>query len=211
MWRQPCAAEVALRVLKWLGGVLLALAGLVLFTPLGDLAAVAVMNMRTTTEFRVDGSDLLMRGEINARTLDQFEAIMAENPQITRLVELVVPGSVDDDTMIRLAYRVRQMGLDTHLRADSQIYSGGVDLFLAGVRRSAEPGARIGVHAWSDGFKEASDYPREAPEHEQNRKFVEDMLGVDDFYWFTINAAPAGEMHVMSAEEIERYGLLTGP
>ncbi len=202
---------MVLRVLKWLGGVLLALAGLVLFTPLGDLAAVAVMNMRTTSEFRVEGSDLLMRGEINARTLDQFEAIMAENPQLTRLVALVVPGSVDDDTMIRMGYRLRQLGLDTHLRADSQVYAGGVDLFLAGVRRSAEPGARIGVHAWSDGFKDASDYPGDAPEHEANRRYIEDMLGADDFYWFTLQAAPAGEIHVMSPEEIEKYGLLTGP
>ncbi len=199
------------RGLKWIGGIVLLLSGLVFFTPLGDLAAVAVMNLRTTSEFRVEGNDLLMQGEINAKTYDQFEKIMADNPQVTRLVELVVPGSVDDDTMIKLAYRVRQLGLDTHLRADSQIYSGGVDLFLAGVQRSAEPGARIGVHSWSDGFRDAAEYPRDAPEHEANRKYTEDMLGADDFYWFTIYAAPAGDIHVMRTEEIDKYGLLTKP
>ncbi len=199
------------RALKWLGGLVLVLAGLVFFTPLGDLAAVAALNMRTTTAFSVEGDDLRMSGLINRKTLEQFEAVLADNPQVRRLVELKVMGSVDDDTMIRLAYRVRQLGLDTHLTAESEIYSGGVDLFLAGVRRTAEPGAVIGVHSWSDGFRDAADYPRDAPEHEMNRKYVEDMLGADDFYWFTIHAAPAGEIHVMSAEEIAQYGLLTGP
>lgn len=198
------------KALKWAGGALLALAALLFFTPLGDLAAVAVMNLRTTTEFRVEGRDLLMQGEINARTPDQFEAVLAANPGVTRLVELKVPGSVDDDAMIRLAYRLRQLGLGTHLTAESKIFAGGVDLFLAGATRTAAPGAVLGVHSWSDGFKDAADYPRDAPEHDEYRKYVEDMLGADDFYWFTIYAAPAGKMHVMTDEEIAKYGLLTG-
>ncbi len=199
------------KVLKWLGGVALALAGLLLFTPLGNLAAVAVMNLRTTTEFRVEGTDLLMRGEINARTPGQFEAVLAENPGITRLVELAVPGAVDNDAVIRLGYRLRQLGLGTHLTGQSRVFAGGADLFLAGTPRTAEPGAVIGVHSWSDGFKDAADYPRDAPEHEENRRYVADMLGADDFYWFAIAAAPSGKIHVMTADEIARYGLLTAP
>jgi len=199
---------VVKRFFKWFAVVLVLLTGLALFTPLGMFATVTVLNLVPTTEFRVQGHDLLMRGDINAKTLDQFEAVIAANPGITRLVELDVPGSLDDDTMIALAYRVRELGLDTHLTATSEIYSGGVDLFLAGDRRSMEEGAVIGVHSWSDGFREAADFPRDAPEHEQNRKYVEDMLGQDDFYWFTIAAAPADGIHVMSAEEIARYGLL---
>ena len=35
------------------------------------------------------------------------------------------------------------------------------------------------------------------------------MLGEDDFYWFTIYAAPADDIHEMSMEEIEKYKLLT--
>ena len=37
----------------------------------------------------------------------------------------------------------------------------------------------------------------------------EDMLGADDFYWFTIEAAPADGIHIMSNEEIARFGLVT--
>ena len=97
------------------------------------------------------------------------------------------------------------------MQSDSRIYSGGVDLFLAGVHRNMERGAVIGVHSWSDGRKDAKDYPRSSPEHEQNRKYIQDMLGRDDFYWFTIYAAPADDILEMSEQQIRKYGLLTGP
>ncbi len=172
---------------------------------------ITAMNLVEVTKFSVEGDRLVMNGEINSKTYGQFETIMAENPQIKVLVEQDVPGSLDDDTMIRLAYRVRELGLNTHLQADSQIYSGGVDLFLAGVQRTMQSGAVIGVHSWSDGVREAADYPRDAPEHEQNRKYIEDMLGGDEFYWFTIYAAPADDILVMTGEQIVEYGLVTGP
>ena len=152
-----------------------------------------------------------MSGLINSRTQSEFDDIYAANPGLTTLVELQIEGSSDDEAMIRLAYRLRQLGFNTHLESHSEIYSGGVDLFLAGVQRTMEPGAVIGVHSWSDMFNEAMDYPRGSPEHELNRKYIEDMLGSDQFYWFTIQAAPADGIHIMSAQEIRTYGLLTSP
>lgn len=174
-----------------------------------EMIVVNALNMIETTEFTVDGSDLIMNGEINSKTLDQFNEVIEDNPQISTLVEVDVPGSLDDDTMYQLVYRVRELGLNTHLRSDSRIYSGGVDLFLGGVERSIETGAELGVHSWSDGVNEATDFPRGSPEHEANRKLIEDMLGSDAFYWFTIEAAPADAIHVMTSDEIARFGLIT--
>lgn len=174
-----------------------------------EMIVVNALNMIETTEFTVDGSDLIMNGEINSKTLDQFNEVIEDNPQISTLVEVDVPGSLDDDTMYQLVYRVRELGLKTHLRSDSRIYSGGVDLFLGGVERSIETGAELGVHSWSDGVNEAIDFPRGSPEHEANRKLIEDMLGSDAFYWFTIEAAPADAIHVMTSDEIVRFGLIT--
>lgn len=161
------------------------------------------------TDFTIDGDRLIMSGDINRQTIDEFEEIMEDHPDITTLVEVDIPGSLDDEAMIELSYRVRELGLNTHLTSDSRIYSGGVDLFLAGVERSMEPGAVIGVHSWSDGVKDAIDYPRGSPEHESNRAYIEDMLGDDAFYWFTIQAAPFDGIHEMTPAEIARYGLLT--
>jgi len=163
-----------------------------------DFIAGTALNLVETTEFVVEGEALIMNGEINSKTLDQFEEVIGENPQITVLIEENVPGSLDDDTMIPLAYRVRELGLNTHLRATSD-------------ERTMEKGAHIGVHSWSDGVREAKDYPKEAPEHEKNRAYIEDMLGSDAFYWFTIYAAPADEIHGMTEDEIIEYGLLTQP
>lgn len=169
------------------------------------------MSLLKTTSFRVDGDTLIMNGEIYSSTLDQFEDVIDANPQITTLREVTVPGSNDDDTMIALAYRVRELGLNTELLARSEIYSGGVDLFLAGVERRMEVGATIGVHSWSDGVNDAVDFPRTSPEHDQNRQYIEDMLGDEAFYWFTIEAAPADGMYEMTPAEVVKYGLLTEP
>ncbi len=189
----------------------LAAAGIVSLGALGgcEIVAVTALNLVETTKFTVEGETLFMSGEINSKTDDQFEEIIAANPQIKTVVECVVPGSLDDDTMIPLSYRVRELGLNTHLTADSDIASGGVDFFLAGVERTMEDGAMIGVHSWSDGVNEAKDYPRDAPEHEANRRYIEDMLGNDAFYWFTIYAAPAADIYYMNSGEITQYQLTT--
>ncbi len=176
-----------------------------------DTAEVVALNHLTITDYKVVGRDLQVSGVISVSSLGLFAEVMEKNPQVERLVLLEMPGSVNDEIMIRLAYRVRELGLDTHLTAESRINSGSVDLFLSGVERTMEKGAQLGVHSWADGKRDARDYPRDSPEHEMNRAYIEAMLGSDDFFWFTIYAAPADEIHVMTAEEIARYGLLTRP
>ncbi len=197
---------------RWLiGSVVVLIIIVFLLSPLGQLPLIMIMNNIESTQLEVRGEELWMNGEINSKTYDQFVAVLEENPQITTLVEEVVPGSMDDDTMIKLAYFVREKGLKTKLLAHSAIDSGGVDLFLAGTERTMERGAHIGVHSWSDGVRDAADYPKDSPEHEPNRKYIEEMLGDDAFYWFTIYAAPANGIHPMTEAEIEQYGLLTQP
>lgn len=202
--------------IKWIGGVL---SGLILLAALtavcsGDVQNFMFMtylNLKTTTRLEVKGKNLYMDGIINEKTYDQFVKVLNDNPQIETLIEGDVPGSIDDDTMIKLAYFVRDKGLNTKILSHSDINSGGVDLFLAGVERTMEHGAKIGVHSWSDGEKDAAEYPADSPLHEANRKYIEIMLGSDDFYWFTIYAAPAEGIHQMTEDEISRYKLLTRP
>lgn len=176
-----------------------------------DVIMVMVLNMTERTRFQVEGENLFMRGEINSKTDTQFEAVIAANPQIKALVECDVPGSLDDATMIPLSYRVRELGLNTHLTSTSSVASGGSDLFLSGVERTMELGAEIGVHSWGNGVLEAADFPRDAPEHVANATYIRDMLGADDFYWYTIYAAPATDIHWMTEAEITKYAVLTKP
>lgn len=174
-----------------------------------EIVAITLMNMGEVTEFEVKGHEVHMNGLINTQTYDQFVKLLEKNPKVTTIVEIDMEGSIDDDTMIKLAYFIREKKLNTKLLSHSHINSGAVDLFLAGVERTMENGAHIGVHSWSDGFKDAREFLKNAPEHEQNRKYIEDMLGNDKFYWFTIYAAPADGIHKMTEYEIRKYGLLT--
>ncbi len=149
-----------------------------------------------------------MRGEITSRTPAVFAAVMAQNPQVTTLVLQDMPGSLDDEAVTGMGYDIRARGLATALQSDSAIHSGAVDLFLAGVRRTMVEGAEIGVHSWADGFGEGRDYPRDAPEHRANRAYVRDMLGSEDFYWFSLQAASSDQIHIMNTDEIA-HRLLT--
>ena len=179
---------------------------------LGVLVACAVyVNTMTRTSFRVEGHSLYVSGVLTTNTHEKFKEVMADNPGITRLVLDYIEGSSDDDANFPLYADVRARGLETYLKANSEVYSGGVDLFVAGKTRLMEQGAKIGVHSWSDGTKDAAEYPRTSPEHTKYRSYVQAMLGTDDWYWFTIYAAPAEGMHVMTDAEIEQYGLLTSP
>ena len=182
--------------------------------PLFALGYFTYLNLIETTRFSVEGTVVRMNGEINTKTYDQFIALHRENPQITTVYEETVPGSLDDETMIKLSYYIRAQGFNTMIGCHSEIDSGGVDLFLAGIERIVDCADKditpwIGVHSWSDGIKQAADYPPDAQEHEHNRKYIEDMLGKDDFYWFTIYAAPADDIHPMTRAEIDKYGLVT--
>ena len=60
-----------------------------------------------------------------------------------------VQGSVDDEANIAAARLVRERGLNTLIPGSGMIASGGTDFFLAGVKRTVQPGAKIGVHSWT--------------------------------------------------------------
>lgn len=42
-----------------------------------------------------------------------------------------------------------------------------------------------------------------------NAEYVDTMLGIDEFYLFTIRAAPAESIYWMTEDEIRRYHLIT--
>lgn len=161
------------------------------------------------TQIEVRGAQLFLSGEMTSRTPANFVAALDANPQVTTVVQTYMPGSLDDEAVLRMGYALRDRGLNTHLTAQSEIYSGAVDLFLAGRQRTMESGAVIGVHAWADGFGEATDYPRGAAEHRSTVAYTREMLGSDAFYWFTLQAAPSDGIHEVTAAEIARFGLLT--
>ncbi|MBM2577746.1 hypothetical protein JQC91_15675 [Jannaschia sp. Os4] len=163
------------------------------------------------TRVEVRDGRLHIAGDLDATTGPRVRAALAAHPEVDEVVLGRIPGSVDLDRTLELGRWLRAGGFDTYLTSDSAIFSGGVDLFLSGVRRRMEAGARIGVHAWSDANGQATDYGLTDRTHRNSRGYVRTMLGSDDFYWFAVKAAPASRIHTLTPKEIARYGLLTAP
>ena len=158
-----------------------------------------------------DSSDTVyMNGVIGSDTLTVMQDLFNTYPQIKTLVMQNVPGSMDDEINLLASMEIRNRGINTHIPADGMVASGGSDMFLAGVKRSIAPGAKIGVHSWSDGSgKAALDYPREHQAHVIYLDYYNAIGITTDFYWYTLEAAPADSIHWMTAEEIALYGVLT--
>ncbi|MBC2669105.1 alpha/beta hydrolase [Novosphingobium piscinae] len=122
--------------------------------------------------FRVlDGTRAALVGVTDERSPAAFQAMLARHPGI-RVLELIeCPGTEEDRANLRLGRMIRARGLATHVPAGGSVRSGAVELYLAGVRRSADPGAEFAVHAWADeDGREPRDFPADAP---QNRAYLD--------------------------------------
>lgn len=160
-----------------------------------------------------DGITIEMDGTINRRSLDNFNDLAATFPRVSIINIKNCDGSSDDEVNLQLSKVVYQRNMSIHLMDDGLIASGGTDFFLAGRIRTKGSNTRIGVHSWSDGSNEATDF---AVGHENHLPYIEYYVSVgftqqeaEDFYYFTINAAPAADIHWMTDQEIEQYNLLT--
>lgn len=157
----------------------------------------------------VVGDTAYGNGGTDSNSLRYAMEVLAENPQVSRLVLQNMPGTSDSKTNLKLAEFLRNEGISTHLESRSVIASGAVDLFIGGETRTMECGARIGVHSWRTApgkSPESIGKDPFAPEHES---FLRKM-GIDPaFYAFTRAAAPPSDIHYMTMDEINRFELLS--
>lgn len=159
----------------------------------GDVDTVAVVN-----------------GVLGKNAHKNFLRLIEESPEVNTLILEEVPGSFNDEYNMQTGHLIRELGMTTMVKPYSEIASGGVDLFCAGLKRKIEDGAMLGVHSWSGGGKEATDYPEDDEAHHDQLEFFSTMLGDSlgpIFYFYTIYAAPADSIHWMTTEEMEHYQL----
>lgn len=180
-------------------------------TPLECEGVAPVGDPDAPAQFDVQGERAVMTGVIGSTTPALVTALLADAPQVRVIVMPDVPGSEDDESNLQAARQIRAAGLATCVPSTGSIASGGVDFFLAGTRRSAADGARLGVHSWGGPGFDGVDLPRDDPEHRRYLDYYAEM-GIDaEFYWFTLMAAPADDIHWMTRAEIERYGMEAAP
>lgn len=115
-------------------------------------------------------------GVTDADSLNQFARMMATYPDIDQLNFVDAPGTSDDVTNLKLGRIIRASGLATHIPANGSARSGAVDLFLAGVQRTMDKGARFAVHCWSDSLgRSPHDFSPHAPVNQIYLDYYMDM------------------------------------
>ncbi len=165
----------------------------------------------TSVSFKADGNRLIATGAIDGTTLERFREAQKAHPNAKVLVLQNIGGSVDDDANLIFSRAVRAAGFTTIVPADGMVASGGTDLFLAGKERILEDGACVGVHSWGGEFEDGADVPRNDPQHQQYLDYYDTMGTPQDFYWYTLEAAPATGIHWMTAAETAQYQMTTRP
>ena len=123
-----------------------------------------------------------------------FAAMLRDHPGIGTIEMIDCPGTEDDLANLRLGRMIRDRGIATHVPAGGSVRSGGVELFLAGARRSADPEAEFAVHSWmDDAGLEPGDYAASAPENRRYLEYYRQMgmspIEAQAFYAMT-NAVP---------------------
>lgn len=152
-------------------------------------------------------------GYITSSTPNTVQSLIDNYPDITTIVFLDSGGSEDDEANLEASMKLYSRGYKMYVPSNGMIASGAVDMFLAGRTRVVDQGAKIGVHSWSDGFNDATYYPEGHSYHQpyidyyQNVGFTQEQS--EDFYYYTIHAAPANSIHWMSNTHISNYYVRT--
>jgi len=163
----------------------------------------------STLEIR--GDNAYLNGDLGAVTYGQVKDLIKNHPEVKTIIFENVPGSVNDSVNMYTGQMIRDAGLTTKVLSDSEIASGGVDLFCAGKERVVTKGAKLGVHSWDNGDKEGREFPKDHPAHQYQIAYFTMCLGEKgkDFYFYTLDAAPADGIHWMTEDEISKWGIAT--
>lgn len=162
--------------------------------------------------FVIDENTVGLDNVIDSMSPNRFRALMAAWPNVDTIKIIECPGTVDDEANLVLARMIRAAGMRTVVPSNGSARSGGVELFLAGAEHRAEPGAELGVHSWIDEHgREAKDYPRNDPVHQEYIRYYIDMGFTPDkareFYAFTNAVAPHDGIHIMTRQELAHFNI----
>lgn len=150
-----------------------------------------------------------LNGSIESDTPAQFTAMLRSYPAIRQIDMVDCPGTGDDEANLALARMVRKAGIATFVPEGGSVRSGGVELFLAGVTRSAAPDAEFAVHSWldEDGM-EPDDYADGDPATQEYVDYYREMgMSIDKaqaFYALT-NSVPHDAALYLKPRDIAAY------
>lgn len=139
----------------------------------------------------------------------QFAAMLRAYPGIRTLEMVECPGTEDDRANLKVGRMLRAHGIATHVPNGGSVRSGGVELFLAGLRHTADAGAEFAVHSWADeDGKQPQDYAADAPENRAYLDYYREMgMSADQagkFYAMT-NSVPFSQAKWLTAADMGQW------
>ena len=154
-----------------------------------------------------------LSGTLGTMTYTQIKDLIKNHPEIKTIVMTKISGSINDAVNMHTGKLLHENGFTTKVLSGSDIASGGVDLFCAGVNRIVEKGAKIGVHSWCCvNDLTATELPKDHPAHQYQLAYFTMALGLENgpaFYFYTLEAAPFDNIHYMTDEEIKKWKIAT--
>lgn len=164
-----------------------------------------------TTRLTLEKNRAILTGVLGARSYVQIKELIQSHPEITTLVLQDVPGSMNDPVNMHTGRLIRKAGYKIVVPSNSEVASGGVDIFCSGKERVAEPGSKLGVHSWWDNGMSADDLSKDDPAHDAQIHYFTEMLGEKGkaFYFYTLRVAHSDSIHWMTRDEIKQWGLVT--
>jgi hypothetical protein len=160
--------------------------------------------------FRViDGKRAALVASTGAASPEAFAAMLAAFPGLEVIEFADAPGTTHDLANLRLGRAIRSAGLATHVPAGGSARSGAVELFLAGTRRSIDPGGLFAVHSWRDERgREPADFAADAPENRLYLDYYTEMgmseSQAREFYAMTNSVPHAGALW-LEGDEMARW------
>ncbi|MFM7348051.1 MAG: hypothetical protein ACKO01_01005 [Erythrobacter sp.] len=153
----------------------------------------------------LDATHVALVGPTDAASPQAFARMLAAYPDLAVIEFLDAPGTSHDLANLRLGRAIRRAGLATHVPAGGSARSGAVELFLAGTRRTVDPGALFAVHSWRDELgREPSDFAPDAPENRLYLDYYADMGMTPEqaraFYAMTNSVPHAGALWLKGSE-----------
>lgn len=177
---------------------------------LGTVLAPAPKAVAAYGPFRVlDATRAALVDVTDSASPAQFMAMVRAFPGISLIEIIECPGTEDDRANLRLGRMIRARGIATLVQAGGSARSGGVELFLAGVRRIADPAAEFAVHSWSDEYgREARDYPVDSPENRAYLDYYREMgmtLAQARAFYAMTNSVPFRSAKWLSGAEMAQW------
>ena len=156
----------------------------------------------------VEGDTLTISGPVSGAATERLERLLEQTPGLSRVVLGDLPGTDDLSWLVGMGYLIRNAGLETV--AEGEIVNDAILLVLprASAGDGRGPAGACARTRWRGGWARPVD--RRPSATAERARYLERVLGDAALAEFEAEMRGSRDEHVMSGDEMRRFGLLDG-